>query len=203
VGHYLLGPDAPEAARRRAAQEAFRHARDDFEAFAASSHGGTDVVTVELTIRGSAMRRHSVYTRLPGPLSLLLVAARNCAPGDLVVLRQVTAKCGDIEHSARWPFGMVEAEAMTRPAGAPFAELGTSGVRDLRHAHRDLGRAGVVLLERERTDAVVRLPRVWFWRTANGRPSRGLRFRWLHTTVRLGWSPGRGARRTDTVLLHR
>ena len=203
VGRYLLGPDAPETARRRAAQAAFRHAREDFERFADSSRSGSEVVVVELTIRGAGVCRQSVYTQLPGPLALLLVAARNCRPGDLVVLRQITAKCGEVEQSARWPFGMAEAETMTRPATARFDGFAGSGILELRHRCRDLGRHGVLVLERERRDTSVWLPRLWIWRKEAGSPRPGLRVRWRHTTFRVGWASGRDRDRTGTVLTHR
>lgn len=202
VGRYLLGPDAPEAARRMAAQRAFRHARDDFEAFADSARAGTDVVMVELVIKGSGVHRHSVYAHAPGPLALLLVAARDCRPGDLVVLRQTTAKCGQVSQSARWPFGMAEAETMTRPADALFANLAEGGAREIRHSSRDLGRFGRFVSDRERSEGRVRLPRLWVWHAEEGRPRRGLRFRWRRTTLRLGWSPGRSPRPSDTLLAH-
>ena len=203
VGRYLVGPDAPEPARRRAAQEAFRHARDDFERFADSSRAGSEVVIVKLTIRGSGVCRQSVYTRVPGPLALLLVAARNCRPGDRVLLRQVTAKCGEVEQSARWPFGMAEAESMTRPATARFDGLAGSGIRELRHRCRDLGRCGVFVFERARGDTAVRLPRLWSWRPETGSSRRGLRMRWRRTTLCIGWSSGRVRARPGTVLAHR
>ncbi len=204
VGEYLVGADAPEAEQRHAAQHAFRHGRADFEAFAASQRRGTDLVFVELAIHGS-VERCSVHTHLPGPLSLLLVSARNCIPGDVVSVRQVTAKCGEIRHEARFPVGMAEAEAMTRPADSVFRELAAGGAERVHRRVRTLGRLGTLVVERETSASEAGRPglrhlwpRLWGWRprSEGSGPLTGLRFRWRRTRLRVGW-----CRRHEPVTL--
>src|SRR5919106_3676202 len=142
VGAYLVGDGTCEGARRLIGAHAFRHAQSDFEAFAASQRAATEVVCVDLEIHGEGRELHSVYGQVPGPLTLLLVCARNCRDGDRIVLRQRTAKCGLVAHEVRWPFGMAEAELITRPASGLFQELTQAGTRSARSSERGLGPFG-------------------------------------------------------------
>jgi hypothetical protein len=80
------------------------------------------MLSMELTIRGDGRVLHSVSTYLPSPLTLLLLCTRNCESGDVVAVRQVTAKCGASTQEAQWPFGLAEAERLTRPVAKPFGE---------------------------------------------------------------------------------
>ena len=120
--------------------------------------------------------------------TLLLVAARNCRPGDVVSLRQVTAKCGEVRQEARWPFGMSEAESLTRPAAALFAGLAQDGARRVRRSVRDLGRLGKLLLDHERAAEAPHPLSAARWRDGSGR-LRGVRLRWRSETVGLAWEP--------------
>src|SRR5919106_4515914 len=75
VGAYLVGEGTCDGARKLIGAHAFRHAQPDFEAFAASQRAATDVVCVDLEIRGRGRALHSLYPRVPGPLTVLLVCA--------------------------------------------------------------------------------------------------------------------------------
>ena len=141
AGRYLIGDGTCDAARKLVGAQAFRHAQPDFEAFVASQRDATEVVRVDLEVRGQGRYLHSVYTLVPGPLTLLLICARNCRDGDRVLLRQHTAKCGDLSHEARWPFDVAEAELMTRPAGGVFDELARAGAHRVHSRARPAWRA--------------------------------------------------------------
>lgn len=163
VGAYLAGPDASEVDQRHAAAFAFRNAQADFEQFSASTCEGTALIATDLMIQGCVHDLHSVATHLPSPLTLLLLCARNCHDGDRVVLRQRTAKCGELTQEARWPFGLAEAERLTRPASVMFAALQEAGPDAVRRHERVVGRR-VVVTERRREADRLRLPRIRRWR---------------------------------------
>ena len=137
VGEYLAGADAPEAEQRHAAAHAFRNAQPDFEEFTASVGDGTSMIAMELQIRGGWRELLSVSTYLPSPLTLLLVCTRSCEDGDVVGVRQVTAKCGSMTQEAQWPFGLGEAERLTRPVSVVFAGLQEAGPESV-HRHERL-----------------------------------------------------------------
>jgi len=191
VGAYLVGNGTCEGARKLIGADAFRHAQPDFEAFAASQRAAGDVVSVDLEIRGQGRALHSVYGRVPGPLTLLLVCARNCRDGDRIVLRQRTAKCGFVSHEVRWPFGMEEAELITRPASGLFEQLGREGARGARARERGLGILGSVAVRGETCDERVRLPRLVPWMGRGSRFGLGLRWRWHRRRLQVTWFPRR------------
>jgi hypothetical protein len=190
VGAYLVGAGTCDGARKLIGAHAFRHAQPDFEAFAASQCAATDVVSVDLEIRGEGRELHSVYARVPGPLTLLLVCARNCRAGDRVVLRQRTAKCGFVCQEVRWPFGMADAELITRPASGMFDELGREGARGVQSREHGLGFLGVIAVRSEVRDERVRLPRLMPWASRRPRFGLGLRWRWRRSRKQLAWFPG-------------
>jgi len=187
AGRYLIGDGTCDAARKLVGAQAFRHAQPDFEAFAASQRDATEVVRVDLEVRGQGRYLHSVYTLVPGPLTLLLICARNCRDGDRVLLRQHTAKCGDLSHEARWPFDVAEAELMTRPAGGVFDELARAGAHRVHSRDRALGPLGVLQVRREHHDHRVRLPRLVPWLARRPRRGIGVRWRWRGAELRLAW----------------
>ena len=182
VGEYLAGSDASPLAQRHAAAHAFRNAQADFEAFSASICEGTAVIATELVIRGAGRDLLTVATRLPSPLTLLLVCTRNCEDGDLVGIRQRTAKCGALLQEARWPFGMEEAERLTRPAAVMFDELQEQGPESVRRRERTLARRRVVT-ERRHEQSGPRLPRLRGWRDGS---VKGLELRLGARAFRLG-----------------
>jgi hypothetical protein len=165
VGEYLAGADAPQAEQRHAAAHAFRNAQSDFEQFTASVREGHAMISMELRINGGGRELLSVSTYLPSPLTLLLVCTRNCEDGDLVGVRQVTAKCGSMTQEAHWPFGLAEAERLTRPVSVVFAELQEAGPESVRRRERTIVRRRVVT-ERRREQTRLRVPRFRRWREA-------------------------------------
>lgn len=178
LGTWLL-PDGDEQVCRLAAQQAVRSARDDFEAFVGTQRRGSEVVLVELTIGGKrSTRQRSVYARVPGPITLLLLAARNCEAGDVVTVRQVTAACGEVRNAARWPFGMPEAEMLTRPADALFAPLADGELDRVHRRERRLGQRRALVIERARGPTSGRLPRLRTWRGGDEHPGRGIALEW-------------------------
>jgi len=162
VGEYLAGTDAPKVEQRHAAAHAFRNAQSDFEQFSASVCHGTAMIAMELNITGAGRDLLSVSTYLPSPLTLLLVCTRNCEDGDRVSVRQHTAKCGSMTQEAHWPFGLAEAERLTRPASVLFEELQESGPESVRRRERTIVRRRIVT-ERRREQDAVRVPRLRRW----------------------------------------
>lgn len=163
VGRYLAGDDASPQEQRHAAGHAFRNAQADFEAFRSRMCEGTALIAMELGIRGGSRDLLSVSTHLPSPLTLLLVCTRNCEDGDLVSVRQRTAKCGSLLQEARWPFGLAEAERLTRPASVLFQELQEAGPESVRRRERSV-RGRRVVTERRHEASSTLVPRVRRWR---------------------------------------
>jgi hypothetical protein len=163
VGEYLAGSDAPPAEQRHAAAHAFRNAQADFDQFSASVCHGTAMIAIELNITGAGRELLTVSTSLPSPLTLLLVCTRNCEDGDLVSVRQRTAKCGSMSQEAHWPFGLAEAERLTRPASVVFEELQESGPESVHRRERTVARRRIVT-ERRREQEGPMVPRVRRWR---------------------------------------
>jgi hypothetical protein len=56
-------------------------------------------------------------------VALMLLAMRMCDAGDDVRVLQHTAARGTSNRLARWPFGMDDAERLTRPPGCGIADL--------------------------------------------------------------------------------
>ena len=192
VGAYLVGEGTCDGARKLIGAHAFRHAQPDFEAFAASQRAAADLVCVDLEIRGQGRELHSVYTRVPGPLTFLLVCARNCRDGDRVILCQRTAKCGQVRNEVRWPFGMAEAELVTRPASGLFEELARLGTRAVQARERRLGPLGTIAMRNEQRADRVRLPRLLPHLARRPRFGIGLRWRWRAARLHVVWH-ARGA----------
>ena len=121
------------------------------------------MIAMELHIIGGGRELLAVSTHLPSPLSLLLVCTRNCEDGDLVRVCQRTAKCGSMTQEAHWPFGLAEAERLTRPASVLFAELQESGPESVRRRERTLASRRIVTERRLEHDRLL-VPRVRRWR---------------------------------------
>jgi hypothetical protein len=126
-----------------------------------------------------------VYSHLPSPLTLLLVCAQNCEPGDVVGLRQRTAKCGTMCQEAHWPFGVSEAEMLTRPATTLFAALNESDACQVRRYERTARGIGRVATEREQRERRLWIPRLGRW-TDEERRIRGFALRFGRVTRRYG-----------------
>jgi len=113
---WFAGDRPCQRERRRIVAGALRAAVEDAHDWLDGRLDGTDVVRVDLRIDGADRERHSVFRQVPSPLALLLICLDQCRVGDEVTLTQDLAKAGRIEARATWPFGMAEAEELTRPA---------------------------------------------------------------------------------------
>jgi hypothetical protein len=115
--HAWFASDLTEAEdRRNVVRGALHTATEDARAWLADRLEPGALVRVDLLLDGPLGHRHSVFTSLPTPLALLLICLDQCRDGDEVTVVQELAKCGRVRASATWPFGMDEAEALTRPA---------------------------------------------------------------------------------------
>jgi len=116
---WFAGDLADGRDRRRIVAQALRSATEDAHRWLDDRLPGDHLVRVDLHLTTKTGPRHSVFATLPTPLGLLLICLDQCQVGDEVVLVQEHAKLGRIEARATWPFGMDEAEALTRPAPVP------------------------------------------------------------------------------------
>ncbi len=110
-------PDGRE--RRRIVGSALRAATVDAHRWLDERRDADELVRVDLHLDGPAGCRHSVFRTVPSPVTLLLICLDQCKVGDEVRLTQELAKRGRVEANATWPFGMDEAETLTRPALFP------------------------------------------------------------------------------------
>jgi hypothetical protein len=112
-------PDSRD--RRRVVAQALRSATEDAHRWLDERMDGNELIRVDLHLQGDGTQRHSVFRSLPTPLGLLLICLDQCKVGDEVLLVQELSKAGRVEARATWPFGMDEAETLTRPARFPAA----------------------------------------------------------------------------------
>lgn len=118
LDRWFAGDRTDRAERRGIVRAALRSATVDAHRWLDERLDPHEVVRVDLTLEGSGRHRHSVFPSLPGPLALLLICLDQCRVGDEVIVTQQLAKAGRVQARATWPFGMDEAEALTRPATA-------------------------------------------------------------------------------------
>jgi hypothetical protein len=89
-----------------------------------SAFAAHEVVATELRLTGRRRgARRTVFAVEPTPVALLLLCLRLCDTGDEVALVQHTAGKGSTTREARWPFGMAQAEELTRPPARDMALL--------------------------------------------------------------------------------
>jgi hypothetical protein len=134
VGRYLVGDDAAPTDIGSAGRQALTRAATEVNDLLHSAYSATEVVATELRFAGPRRGfRRTVFALAPTPVALMLLAMRMCDPGDDVSVLQHTAACGTTSRRATWPFGMAEAERLTRPPARDdglaeaLAELDTSG----------------------------------------------------------------------------
>jgi hypothetical protein len=113
---WFAGDLADGRERRRIVAGALRAATEDAHRWLDSRLACDHLLRVDLHLCNGSGARHSVFPGLPTPLGLLLICLDQCHVGDEVVLVQQLAKAGRVEARATWPFGMDEAETLTRPA---------------------------------------------------------------------------------------
>lgn len=120
---WLAGDLADGKERRQIVARALRAATADAHEWLGRRLEPDHVLRVDLHLRGRTGDRHSVFDSLPSPIALLLICLDQCQVGDEVTITQELAKAGRIEARATWPFGVDDAEVLTRPArplpGAP------------------------------------------------------------------------------------
>jgi hypothetical protein len=88
-------------------------------------------------------------------------------------------------QEAQWPFGMAEAEMLTRPVSTTFAELQDGDACAVQRSERTVRGFGRVATEREQSDRRRWFPRVRRWRDAD-RGLRGLSLGLGRVTRRVG-----------------
>lgn len=135
IGRYLGGDDASPTEVGSAGRQAITRAATEVHELLHSAYSANEVVATELRFAGPQRGfRRTVFALAPTPVALMLLAMRMCDAGDDVAVLQHTAAQGTTSRRATWPFGMVEAERLTRPPArdddglaAVLADLDTPG----------------------------------------------------------------------------
>jgi hypothetical protein len=134
IGRFLAGDDAAPAEVGSAGRQALTRAASEVHDLLRSAYSAHEVVATELRFAGPQRGfRRTVFALSPTPAALMLLAMRMCDTGDDVTVLQHTAARGTSSRHGQWPFGMAEAERLTRPPGgddelsATLAELAEPG----------------------------------------------------------------------------
>lgn len=118
IGSYLAGDDASPAEVGSAGRRAVTRAASEVNDLLRSAYSAHEVVATELRVAGPQRGfRRTVFALPPTPVALMLLAMRLCDVGEHVSVLQHTAGRGTTTRRARWPFGIDEAERLTRPPG--------------------------------------------------------------------------------------
>lgn len=124
IGRYLAGDDASPAEVGSAGRTAVTRAATEVNELLHSSYSAHEVVATELRFAGPSKGfRRTVFALSPAPAALMLLCMRMCDPGDDVVVLQHTAARGTTSRTDTWPFGMEQAERLTRPPARDTADL--------------------------------------------------------------------------------
>jgi hypothetical protein len=116
VGRFLAGDDASPAEVGSAGRRAVTRAASEVNDLLRSAYSAHEVVATELRFAGPRRGfRRTVFALPPTPAALMLLSMRLCDAGEDVTVLQHTAGRGTTTRTARWPFGMGEAERLTRP----------------------------------------------------------------------------------------
>jgi hypothetical protein len=116
IGRFLAGDDAAPAEVGSAGRQALARAAGEVHDLLRSAYSAHEVVATELRFAGPQRGfRRTVFALPPTPAALMLLAMRTCDTGDDVTVLQHTAARGTSSRHGQWPFGMVEAERLTRP----------------------------------------------------------------------------------------
>lgn len=123
IGRYLAGDHASPAEVGSAGRRAVTRAASEVNDLLRSAYAAHEVVATELRFASPRRGfRRTVFALPPTPVALMLLSMRLCETGEDVSVLQHTAGRGTRTRTARWPFGMDEAERLTRPparGGAP------------------------------------------------------------------------------------
>ena len=126
IGRYLAGDEASPTEVGNAGRSAVTRAASEVNDLLRSSYSAHEVVATELRFAGPARGfRRTVFALSPTPVALMLLCMRMCDPGDDVILLQHTAARGTASRTATWPFGMDQAERLTRPPARDMTDLPT------------------------------------------------------------------------------
>ena len=116
IGRFLTDGESPADDAVRVGRQALARAAREVEDLLGSSFAPHEVVATELRFAGPRRGfRRTVFALPPTPAALLLLCLRMCDGGDDVNVLQHTAAHGTTNRQARWPFGMADAERLTRP----------------------------------------------------------------------------------------
>jgi len=116
IGRFLAGDDAAPAEVGSAGRQALTRAAGEVHDLLRSAYSAHEVVATELRFAGPQRGfRRTVFALPPTPAALMLLAMRMCDTGDDVTVLQHTAARGTSSRHGQWPFGMAEAERLTRP----------------------------------------------------------------------------------------
>jgi hypothetical protein len=100
----------------RVGRQALSRAADEVQDLVRTSYAPHEVIAMELRFAGPTRGfRRTVLATAPTPMALMLLCLRMCDPGEDVVVLQHTATQGPTTRAARWPFGVADAEELTRP----------------------------------------------------------------------------------------
>jgi hypothetical protein len=116
IGRYLAGGDASPAEIGSAGRQAVTRAAVEVNDLLHSAYAAHEVVATEVRLAGPRRGfRRTVFALPPSPVALMLLAMRLCEVDEDVTVLQHTAARGTTTRTARWPFGLDEAERLTRP----------------------------------------------------------------------------------------
>jgi hypothetical protein len=131
IGRFLEGDDADPADVGGAGRRALTRAAGEVDELLGSAFAAHEVIATELRFAGPERGfRRTVFALPPTPVALMLLCMRMCDTGDQVSVLQHTAGHGTCTRSELWPFGMAQAEELTRPParhGAPPLPSGLEG----------------------------------------------------------------------------
>ena len=124
VGRFLAGDEADEETVETLGRQAVQRGAEQVSDLLRSAFAAHEVVATEVRLTGPASgARRTVFADQPTPVALMLLCLRLCKIGDEVQLLQHTAAKGTTTRTATWPFGMSDAEELTRPPAPAEAPL--------------------------------------------------------------------------------
>lgn len=121
VGRFLADDSS---ASGEVGRQALKRGAEEVNGLLRSAFAANEVVASELRLIGQRTEgRRTVFAETPTPVALLLLCLRLCDAGDEVAVLQHTAARGTTTRTAVWPFGMADAEQITRPPACKDGSL--------------------------------------------------------------------------------